>query len=239
MKLPRVHLAHTALLVFAFATSGCGWFGIGKAPNSASNATSEAGSDASSEGTASDGETSSDEGSGTSQTDAGASAAELEEAMAPPDGVIDLRAVFGTDPDDLMPAVFAGVERTSTPDELAEIFPGIGSDTRIYERAKFTRKVPDGNWSALRHGAPHRDLLSISLNGDRVHSLSYGTDPAAWAEGTWAYAKEAAMARWGAPTQGKQTVGFVLTFELEGMTVGLYGGSPGKKELFLTVTFKD
>lgn len=224
------------ILALALTTPGCGWFGIGKAPSSGASASPapEGGGDG--EASATD-ETSTEEEAVAADT--GPSAADLEEAMAPPEGAIDLRAIFGTDPEDPMPAVFAGVTPTSTPDELSELFPGIGTDMRIYERAKFTRKVPDGKWSAVRHGAPHRDLFSITHDGDRVHSLSYTTDPGAWMDGTWDYAKKAAMARWGVPTQGEKTVGYILTFELEEITVSLHGGSPGKKELFLTTTFKD
>lgn len=120
--------------------------------------------------------------------------AELEEAMGPPAGLLDLRPIVGTDPDSVMPAVFANVKKGMTAKELDADFPGVGA-----VKVPFVTFTKSGKrWIRVKGTQAHKEVLDIAYADDgALKRIGYMFDPASVNDALWEYLKKAAQLRWG------------------------------------------
>lgn len=128
--------------------------------------------------------------------------AEIEEQMAPPEGLLDLRAFVGTDPDDPLPAIFKGAKKGMSKKELAKLFPGVEK----YDVDGLTLTSRDGGktWYRIKGEQPHIDILNVDYDDDGgLEQLDYLIDEKKSSPELWAYMKKAAALKWGKPDLGK------------------------------------
>ncbi len=120
---------------------------------------------------------------------------ELEKVMTPPAGAPDVRPVLGTDPDVVLPAMFANVKKGMTAKELDAIFPGVGAVPKI----AFVNFTKQGNkWVRVKGNQKHKDLLDIAYDdAGGLTKIAYMFDPAAVKPDFWDYLKKSAIAKWG------------------------------------------
>lgn len=131
--------------------------------------------------------------------------AELETEMAPPEKLIDLRPILGTDPDVALPAIFAKVRKGMTAKELDAEFPGVGAVT--VEFVNFTKQGK--KWVRVKGNQAHKELLDLQYDdkGGLV-KIGYMFDPATASPALWDYLKKAAVLRFGETDVSRDLITF-------------------------------
>lgn len=120
---------------------------------------------------------------------------EIDAQMAPPEGLIDLRPLLGTDPNEALPAVFAKLKKGTTAKEMDAEFPGVGAVPKI----AFVTFTKAGNrWVRVKGNQPHKEVLDIAYEDDGgLKRIAYMFDPKIVTPELWDYLKKAAALKWG------------------------------------------
>lgn len=128
--------------------------------------------------------------------------AEIEEQMAPPEGLLDLRTFVGTDPDDPLPAIFKGAKKGMSKKELGKLFPGV--EKYNVDMLTLTSKNGGKSWYRVKGEQPHIDILNVEYDDDGgLEQLDYLIDEKKSSPELWAYMKKAAGLKWGKPDLGE------------------------------------
>lgn len=123
----------------------------------------------------------------------------LEEAMAPPEGLADVRPIFGTDDSTEKPALLSDVSAGMKIEDLDAVFPGVG---KLYKDAVEANLTKKGDKWIDTHDAkePYNEVISVNfLDDGGLWRVDYTFDPEVVSDAFWMYAQEAAKARWGRP----------------------------------------
>ncbi len=127
--------------------------------------------------------------------------AELEEQMAPPEGLLDLRPIVGTDPDDPIPAVFRGAKKGMTKKELGKLFPGVEQHT--VDMLTLTSRDGGKTWYRVKGNQAHVDILNVEYDDEGgLEVLGYLIDEKKSSPELWEYMKKVAGLKWGKPELG-------------------------------------
>lgn len=127
---------------------------------------------------------------------------QIEEQMAPPEGLLDLRLFVGTDPDDPLPAIFKGAKKGMSKQELGKMFPGVEK----YDVGGLTLTSKNGgkSWYRVKGTQPHVDILNVEYDDEGgLEQLDYLIDKKKSSPELWAYMKKAAVLKWGKPRLGE------------------------------------
>ena len=127
--------------------------------------------------------------------------AEVEEQMAPPDGLLDVRPILGTDPSQPLPAIFAKLKKGMTIKELNTVFVGVA---RYKVGVSLTTANGGKTLYRVMGVQPHNEIVDTSLDDDKnLESITYMFDKKKIAQPEfWTYFKKAAGLKWGKPPMG-------------------------------------
>jgi hypothetical protein len=121
--------------------------------------------------------------------------AELEQELAPPPGLVDLRPIIGTDPAEALPAIFAGVKKGMTLKDLDAMFPGLGAQPKI---AFITFTKQGAKWVRVTGNQKHKEVLDLAFDdAGGVTKIGFMFDPATSKPELWDYLKKATQKKWG------------------------------------------
>ena len=119
---------------------------------------------------------------------------ELDKGMAPPAGLVDVRPIFGTDPAEQRPAVFASVKKGMKAEELDKLFPGVGAVKVTY--VSFGKQ--GARWVRVKGTQAHKELLDLEYDDQGgIKKMAYMFDPASARPELWDYLKKSGELKWG------------------------------------------
>ena len=166
--------------------------------------------------------------------------AELETEMAPPNKLVDVRPLFGTDPDVALPAIFAKTKKGMTAKELDAELPGVGAVKAEY--ATFTKRGK--RWVRVKGADAHKELVSLEYDDKGgLEKISYMFDPASSSPALWDYVRAAAVLRFsqtGALAQSDKTIDLheTVTFPVKDVQKFNFSYSgPTSADIWIHITF--
>jgi hypothetical protein len=138
---------------------------------------------------------------------------DLEALMTPPEGLLDLRPILGTDRDVALPKIFEKVKKGMTAKELDAIFPGVANAKQFNTYTSVGKR-----WRRFMGNEKHNQVLELDFDdAGGLKNIGYFLDDKDAAKpGMWDYFKSSAFARWG-KQEGSPSGELYLWEEIQGV----------------------
>jgi hypothetical protein len=135
---------------------------------------------------------------------------DLEALMTPPEGLLDLRPILGTDRDVALPKIFENVKKGMTAKELDAIFPGVANAKQFNTYTSVGKR-----WRRVQGNDKHNQLLELDFDdAGGLKKIGYAFDGKDSAKpGMWDYFRASAFERWGEKERG----GDYFAWEIPGL----------------------
>jgi hypothetical protein len=119
---------------------------------------------------------------------------DLEALMTPPEGLLDLRPILGTDRDVALPKIFEQVKKGMTAKELDAIFPGVANAKQYNTYTSVGKR-----WRRFQGNEKYNQVLELDFDdAGGLKKIGYTLDEKDGRKpGMWDYFRTSAFARWG------------------------------------------
>jgi hypothetical protein len=119
---------------------------------------------------------------------------DLEALMTPPEGLLDLRPIFGTDRAVALPKIFEQVKKGMTAKELDAIFPGVANAKQYNTYTSVGKR-----WRRFQGNEKYNQVLELDFDdAGGLKKIGYTLDEKDGKKpGMWDYFRTSAFARWG------------------------------------------